>query len=219
MDDPLLPRIAAGASAAVDECIARYGGLVWSLAKRRFRDPADVEDAVQEIFVDLWRSAGRFDPSAGSEVAFVATVARRRLIDRLRRQGREIETVPLAEAADASAPCTGRSAFPDRVELCDEAREAAKHLATLREEERRVLELSIFHGWSHAKISQETGLPLGSVKTHIRRGLISLREKLHAEPAPREEVHANSPPRGEVHADSSPRETLRTSSVREGGTS
>lgn len=214
MDDPLLPRIAAGATAAVDECIARYGGLVWSLAKRRFRDSADVEDAVQEIFVDLWRSAGRFDPAAGSEVAFVATVARRRLIDRLRRQGREVETVPLAAAADAEG--AARFAGRERVETCDEARAAAEHLASLREEERRVLELSIFHGWSHAKISQETGLPLGSVKTHIRRGLISLREKLHAQTPPREERAAR---REKVHTDFSPREMPRAESVREGGTS
>src|SRR5436190_14026687 len=83
---PLLGRVAAGDEAAVRECLARYGGLVWSIA-RRF-EPSDAEDAVQEIFLDLWKSAARFDRAVASETAFVAMIARRRLIDRRRTRGR-----------------------------------------------------------------------------------------------------------------------------------
>lgn len=179
MAEPLLPRVAAGELAAVNECIARYGGLVWSLAKRKSRNLADAEDAVQEIFVDLWRSASRFDPEVASEVTFVTVISRRRLIDRQRKQLRQIDPGPLAES---ESPVSEDSSA--RIELCDEARRASQHLDTLRPEERRVLELSIYHGLSHSRIAQEVGLPLGTVKSHARRGLSSLREKLRSEEHP-----------------------------------
>ena len=67
-------------------CMDRFGGLVWSLARRVTRSTAEADDAVQEIFVDLWRSASRFDPSIANETTFVAMIARRRLIDRGRRR-------------------------------------------------------------------------------------------------------------------------------------
>lgn len=169
----ILERVAAGDAAAVDECLKRYGGLVWSLARRFSTDRADAEDAVQDVFVELWRAAGRFDPGAGSEITFVAMLARRRLIDRLRRRQR----APAAEALPderLATPNTGT----ERVELCDEAAKAAAELAQLRPEERRVLELAIYHGLTHEEIATTTGLPLGTVKTNARRGLIRLRERL-----------------------------------------
>src|SRR3954470_11204914 len=91
---PLLGRVAAGDQQAVRECLARYGGLVWSIA-RRF-EGNDAEDAVQEIFLDLWRSAPRFDPQLSSEPAFVAMLARRRLIDRRRMRQRRPTTETIA---------------------------------------------------------------------------------------------------------------------------
>ncbi len=80
----LLQRIAQGDESAVPACLAAYGGLVWSLARRYASDPSDAEDAAQEVFIELWRHAGRFDPAVASEATFVATVARRRLLDRAR---------------------------------------------------------------------------------------------------------------------------------------
>ena len=74
----LLQRTAADDVAAMKECLDAYGGLVWSLARRLLVPGADVEDAVQEVFIEIWRSAGRFDPSMGSEVTFVATIHRSR---------------------------------------------------------------------------------------------------------------------------------------------
>src|ERR1043165_482447 len=90
----LLARVAGGDPRAVRDCIARYGGLVWSIA-RRF-EGADAEDAVQEIFLDLWKSAARFDPQIASEPAFVAMIARRRLIDRRRTRRRRPTTETIA---------------------------------------------------------------------------------------------------------------------------
>ena len=83
---PVLPRIAAGDNTAVDECLQRYGGLVWSLARRRCADVQLAEDAVQNIFLHLWKVAATFDESIANETTFVAMVARRRLIDYQRKQ-------------------------------------------------------------------------------------------------------------------------------------
>lgn len=166
---PLLPRIAAGDRTAIRECIARYGGLVWSLARRAAQ--TDAEDAVQEIFLDLWKSASRFDPAMGSEATFVATIARRRLVDRRRQRQRTPATASLAEAQSVTA-----SSVPP--EMGAEAALAARALEQLRPEQRQVLILTTCHGLSHEEVATSTGMPLGTVKAHARRGLIRVREAL-----------------------------------------
>jgi len=173
---PLLPRIANGDSIAIDECIERYGGLVWSLARRLSPSVADAEDAVQEIFVDVWRNAERFREEVAGESTFVAMLARRRLIDRLRKSRRELELQPIDEMAlqYAAPPQTPPA------ELAEEGSRATACLEKLRSDERKVLELSIYHGLPQARIAEQTGLPLGTVKTHARRGLSQLRDCMQA---------------------------------------
>ena len=170
-----LERIAAGDADAVEECLSNYGGLVWSLARKFSANHADAEDAVQEVFIEVWRHAGRFDPQVGSEATFITTIARRRLIDRYRRRGRQPDTAPiqeeLVEAADS---------FVDQVELQEESARAQRLMQQLRPQQRQILELSIVHGLSQSQIAQTTNLPLGTVKTHARRGLLRLRELLDA---------------------------------------
>ncbi|MBU3729210.1 MAG: sigma-70 family RNA polymerase sigma factor [Phycisphaerales bacterium] len=84
--------------------MARFSGLVWSIARKLSADPSDAEDAVQEVFIDLWRSAHRFDPAKGTETTFVATIARRRLIDRGRRRQRRPEVPGIDDGVAATAP-------------------------------------------------------------------------------------------------------------------
>jgi RNA polymerase sigma-70 factor, ECF subfamily len=170
---PLLPRIAEGDRSAIRECLARYGGLVWSLARRAA--PSDAEDAVQEIFLDLWKSAARYNVSLGSEITFVATIARRRLVDRRRQRARRPETESLAEATDAAASATSGTVS---AEMGAEAALAARALDQLRPEQRQVLILTACHGLSHEEVATSTGMPLGTVKAHARRGLIRVREAL-----------------------------------------
>lgn len=169
MRDPILPRIARGESGAVDECLDRYGGLVWSLAGRLA--PTDAEDAVQEIFIDLWKNAWRFRDGIGTEVAFVSTLARRRLIDRRRRADRAPPAVPLdpTTPADAKQPATDLAAAEDleRVRQC---------LGGLKDRGREALELSVYDGLSQSQIAERLGAPLGTIKTLIRRALLQLRE-------------------------------------------
>jgi len=176
--DSILQRIAAGDSAAVDECLRQYGGLVWSLARRFSNDHAEAEDSVQEAFIDVWKSAARFDESMGSEATFITMIARRRLIDRHRKRTRQVDTSALYEE---SVPAGDEE--KDHLEIADDAARARQALDQLRTEERRVLELSIYEGLSQSKISEVTQMPLGTVKTHARRGLIRLREMLGAEQA------------------------------------
>lgn len=183
MEDLLLPRIADGDQSAVPECISRYGGLVWTLARRRLTSREDAEDVVQEIFVDLWRSANRFDPMVAEEITFVAMIARRRVIDRLRRQAGLPETASIDEDGAANVQDSAADApVGRRLELGEEARIADKHLDQLDPDEQRVLRLSIYDSLSHSAIAKHTGLPLGTVKSHIRRGLDGLRRKLADRP-------------------------------------
>src|SRR5882757_1326546 len=145
---PLLGRVASGDPQAIRECLARYGGLVWSIA-RRF-ETADAEDAVQEIFLDLWKSAARFDREIASEAAFVAMIARRRLIDRKRTRGRRPTIDPASELPAVPSDSSG----PD---TCAEASQAARALDQLRPEQRQVILLSACHGMSHGEIAEQTG--------------------------------------------------------------
>jgi RNA polymerase sigma-70 factor (ECF subfamily) len=140
--------------------------------------PREAEDAVQEIFVELWRHAARFDPSVASETAFVAMIARRRLIDRRRRIERRPEASGFVEETPDS-----ESGNPPQVELSEEAQRAAAALNQLSSEQQRVLRLSIYRGLSHERIASVTGLPLGTVKTHARRGLMRIRDLLQSESA------------------------------------
>ena len=173
LTDCVLPRIAAGDPAAVPDCITRYGGLVWALARRFLGNAADAEDAVQDVFIELWKNAARYDPSRASEPTYVTMIARRRLIDRKRKAGRIPAPQPLPEEPP------GVPSRTDRVEIEDDAARAAAVLDELREDERRVIQMAVYQGLTHEEIAAATGLPVGTVKTHIRRGLIRVRERLN----------------------------------------
>ncbi len=170
-EEPLLPRVAEGDAEAVQECIKRYKSLIWWLATRH--SGGDPEDAVQEIFIDVWKSASRFDPSKAAESTFVGMIARRRLIDRHRKSSRAPDMEPLADDDRMTAHVR-----PESIEASAEVALAGKSIAELSEAERKVLSLSIYQGMSHSEISDYTSIPLGTVKTHIRRGLARVRKKL-----------------------------------------
>ena len=171
MSDSLLERIGAGDRIAVEECLTRYGGLVWSLAIRHIPNRAEAEEVVQEIFIDVWRNAGRFNIRVASELTFIAMIARRRLIDFRRKRQRSVATVPVTAEIDRA-----ESSIIDPLVTGDEIGRAREYLTQLRSMERQVLEMAIDKGLSHSQIAEELGVPLGTVKTNARRGLIRLRE-------------------------------------------
>ena len=169
-------RISQNDETAVEECLSEYGGLVWSLAKRFCRDDSEAEDATQEIFLEIWKNAHKYDPAISAESTFISMLARRRLIDRVRKNSRSLDTVPIEP--DINVP---QEVDRDQLELADEAARATKCLSQLKPEERRVLELSVYQQLSQSKIADVLNLPLGTVKTHARRGLMRLRELLREE--------------------------------------
>lgn len=177
MSETLLQRVARGDESAVRECVDQYADLVWSVARRLLGGGArvEVEDAVQDVFVDLWKCAGRFDPRVAPEPAFVVMIARRKMIDRLRRRSRRIDA---ASGSEWMGEGLGLAADAAREDVPEDARRAQRALAELTEDQRRVIELAVHRGKTHTQIAEITGLPLGTVKTHARRGLLRLRELL-----------------------------------------
>lgn len=176
----LLPRIARGEAPAVEACMRRYAPLVWSLAKRMTRDVSTIEELVQEVFVEVWRNADRFDPALASESTYIATIARRRIIDRQRRASRNtaVELEEVFQPVDESE--SDLAAVDER----DEAERAKRALSRLKPEQRRLILMAVVDGLTHQEIAESTGIPLGTVKSHIRRGLDRTAQLLRA---PREE--------------------------------
>jgi RNA polymerase sigma-70 factor (ECF subfamily) len=176
--DPILPAVARGDRLAVQRCISRFGPLVWALARRLSPTPADAEDAVQEIFTDLWKSAARFDPLKAPERVFVTLLARRRLIDRRR-------SMRLRLAAETSLEPVHFDLNP--VQAADEgqadAATARTAFATLPADHQQIIQLSLLEGFSHGDIANKTGVPLGTVKTIIRRGIMKVRAALGTDAA------------------------------------
>lgn len=173
MPESILKRIAEGDRNAVEDCLNSYGGLVYSIARKLLANEADAEDAVQDAFIDVWKNAGRFDPAVASEATFIAMITRRRVIDKIRHSGRRISTDPIEEIVQEPGDKGHK-----RIELSVEANEAAEAMKTLRPEQQTVLRLSIVDGMSHQEIADATGIPLGTVKTHARRGILRVREAL-----------------------------------------
>lgn len=163
--------VTTGDPSAVRRCITLYGPLVWSIA-RRF-DPDASAEAVQEIFVELWKHAGRYDPRACSEPAFITMIARRCMLDRLRSAGQRPQPKPAPDSLASSEQHTAS-------ERCVEAAIAAGVLSTLDPRQRRILSLAIGQGMTHAELAKATATPIGTAKSLVRRALIAVRKRLLA---------------------------------------
>lgn len=167
----ILQRIAVEDKLAVEECLDKYGKLVWSLALNFLNSREDAEDAVQDIFIDIWKYAGRFDAEKSAEANFISLIARRRLIDRLRKSKRQPKTFFSEEVLQ------NHSGEADKkLQNYIEAKEAVQHLKQLTPQQRQVIQMSIYGGMSQSEIAEECGLPLGTVKSLIRRGFQKIRD-------------------------------------------
>lgn len=175
-DISILQRIAVEDKMAVEECLDKYGKLVWSLALNFLNSREDAEDAVQDIFIDVWKYAARFDAEKSGEANFISLIARRRLIDRLRKSNRQPKTFFSEEVLQNHS-----GDFDKKLQTYIEAKEAVQHLNRLDPQQRQVIQMSIYGGMSQSEIAEECGLPLGTVKSHIRRGFQKIRDSFPIE--------------------------------------
>ena len=178
-DWALMHRVAAGEEEAIGELYDRFGSLVYKVAWQFRPSQADAEDAVQEIFIRLWQTADRFDPRRAKLVTWVMLIARRHLIDRLRRNA--VRPRPGSLEGDVERPNDGppRGLAGDPEFTAD----LLGRLADLPELQRTVIERAYLHGFTLREISEQLGAPLGTIKSALSRGLARLRERGAADQA------------------------------------
>lgn len=178
-DAALVRAVAAGDRDAVAAIWDRFAPVLLGLARRVLDDPADAEEVVQEVFVHLWKQAGRYDPSRSSVSTWLALVTRSRAIDRLRTRGVVDRTHAAVQKEAGPEHASGDGA--SRVLHGERRQRVRAELAGIPEEQRRVLELAFFEGLTQREIAERTGIPLGTVKTRTLLAMKKLRTALRDE--------------------------------------
>lgn len=187
-DFALMKRIADGDRSAMDALYQRYSPVVFSVCYRVVGDRGIAEDILIDVFFELWRKAERYDPARGAPLTYISTLARSRAIDRKRTRSARPTGVGGTNGEDAvmnlaSAEAASADEQPaEHAALAERAAKVRAALTRLEEEHRKTLELSYFEGLSHSEIAARLDKPLGTVKTHIRMGVIRMRELLRIEP-------------------------------------
>jgi RNA polymerase sigma-70 factor, ECF subfamily len=170
--DELIQRCAEGDRAAFRRLYDQWAPRLNGIALRITRQPSLAADATHDAFVQLWRHAGRFDPERGTGDAFLVTLVRYRALDIVRRAVRE---VPGYEAADK--PDENPDAFA-QLAAAGEANALRRCLERLEPERQRLVVMAFVEGLTHSVLARKLGQPLGTIKSSIRRSLLSLRECL-----------------------------------------
>jgi RNA polymerase sigma factor (sigma-70 family) len=170
-DDDLAKPFRDGDERSLRTAYDRYGGAVFHLATRLLANRADAEDVTQATFVAAWQGRETFDASRGSMLGWLLGIARRKAIDRMRSAARENRA---AEVIMSLPEPPEQEETPERVL---DRLVVADELARLPDEQRRTLEMAFYDDLTHPQISAVTGLPLGTVKSHIRRGMANLRRR------------------------------------------
>jgi RNA polymerase sigma-70 factor, ECF subfamily len=171
-----LKRMAAGEHPALAACYDLMGSVVFSLAVRMLRDRSAAEDVSQDIFVQVWRQAGNYDATRGSPEAWMMMIARTRILDRIRSRG---AGVVLKSVGDHLPEAPAAEDWPDDLAISrEDAANVRQALADLPAEQKQAVELAFFDGLTHMEIAEKTNVPLGTIKTRIRLGLLKIRDQL-----------------------------------------
>jgi RNA polymerase sigma-70 factor (ECF subfamily) len=170
----LLAHVARGDQAAFERVYDRLAGPVYGLIRRVLRDPAQSEEVAQEVLLEVWRTASRFDPSRGSATTWVMTIAHRRAIDRVRSATAEAQRDQKSAAAVVPAP----DEVAETVEGNLERERVRRCLGSLTDLQRESITLAYYGGYTYRQVSGLLGTPIGTIKTRIRDGLIRMRDCL-----------------------------------------
>jgi RNA polymerase sigma-70 factor (ECF subfamily) len=178
-DAELVRRVVERDGDALSELYDRFSGVLLALIRRVVGGAGDAEEVLQEVFVQVWRQADRYDPKRSSVSNWLSLISRSRSIDRLRKVRVKERT---AQAASVEDPRRDTSPEGARNVLFKERRARIREaLGELPKEQRRVIELTFFEGMTQSEISHSTGIPLGTVKTRTLLAMKKLRKALQHE--------------------------------------
>ena len=179
-DREMIERIGRGDQSAFSALYDRLSRPLYSLALRMLGDAGDAQDALQDVFLQIWSRAATYNPEQSTVFSWTVLLTRSRVIDRLRARKRRLRVVDSAtgdEDADVADASTMESAA-DTADKNDEAARVRSVLNNLPAEQREAIELAFFGDLTHHEIAARLGEPLGTIKARIRRGLLKLRERL-----------------------------------------
>lgn len=174
-DRALMRRVAANEEAGVAELYDRFGSLVYRMALQSMPTRVEAEDAVQEIFVRLWRTAGRYDEKRAALVTWVMLISRRHLVDKLRRNRARIKASSIDNAINLTVPEAAPT--PSRTERDERLVVLMKRIEALPELQRTVVTRAYLGGQTLRQIGEELQTPLGTIKSALSRALVRLRER------------------------------------------
>jgi len=180
-DREMLALIVKGDQRAFSQLYDRLSGPLYSLAIRMLGDASEAQDALQEVFLQIWRRAEFYDPEQSSVFSWAVLMTRSRVIDRLRRRDRRLRVI-VASTDDEQTDVTSTTASQeetaaDAAGRREEAMRARSSLNQLPAEQRQAIELAFFNDLTHQEIASQLGQPLGTIKARIRRGLLKLKEQ------------------------------------------
>jgi RNA polymerase sigma-70 factor (ECF subfamily) len=180
-DYELMAALARGDHDSLFQLYDRYSGVMLALCRRVLGDAAEAEQLLLDVFTEVWQRADRYDDGRGSPLTYLLTLCRSRAIDRCRsrrsRQGKWAAHETATDNSLGNVPDPGATPG-DGMVLGEQSRLVRQAMDSLTEPQRKVLELGYFDGLSQREIAEATGIPLGTVKSHVRMALIQLRQKL-----------------------------------------
>jgi len=181
MDQEMIARIGRRDQDAFSTLYARLSGPLYSLAMKMLGDSAEAQDALQDVFLQIWSRAGTYDSDQSSVFSWAVLLTRSRVIDRLRARGRRLRIVAGPTEEEEHGGTTDASiveSAADTAEKSDETARVRYVLTNLPSEQREAIEMAFFEHLTHHEIAARLEQPLGTIKARIRRGLLKLRERL-----------------------------------------